>query len=364
MPANEFSKKRRPRGRQAPPAELAATLVRRGARRGVNIGPSSARRLAAQGQARAMRTVDDVCTIIQTARSEGKRLDFGGGLRRLNEAGGDVQQAIDRLRFGHTEMHPGVQKVSRYAAERGIELTAWTIRFYVRHRGEEGARAHIAGLANIMDAAAVLGEECSLGTALWRLSDADGDSGLAVERLVSRHQRTMARWGKRCEVAVTPRDQHEAAKARATCACRRCLDALARQLENYIGVMIRNDAAIRILDPDEARGAASEALMRAVETWPGGRSFTGWFSGVFRRHVGHIHSRRAHEEWSMLSLDQPIGGDRLGNPVTIGDLVPDRTVDPATIVVWRETLRERFGEIRAEREARSDEYDVFGAQAA
>lgn len=95
------------------------------------------------------------------------------------------------------------------------------------------------------------------------------------------------------------------------------------------------------LDRDEARAEANLELIQSIETWPGG-NFTGWFAACFRTRVRRIYSSRPVEQDAMLSLDAPsvLSNDDGGRTVSLGEQVPDRSIDVLSIVIWREQLAE------------------------
>ncbi len=127
-------------------------------------------------------------------------------------------------------------------------------------------------------------------------------------------------------------------------------------MQRYIGKMIAAPF-FRNLDREEARAEANLELIHSIETWPGG-NFTGWFAARFTRRVRKIYRSRSPKERETLSLDarDVLADDEGGRIVSLGERIPDRSVDVLTIVILRERLAEGVLELRRIRAERALEY--------
>lgn len=243
-----------------------------------------------------------------------------------------------------------------YAAERGVTLAPSSLDRRRRRHGLSGARLHVDKLGAIMDAASLLGIDCTQARATRRLSLAEGDARCVIADFTAERRRRLDRQTVTCRVPVPPRALGERANAFAGCGCPRCRDRLAVHMERYIGKLIAAPL-FRDLDRQEARAEANLELIRSAETWPGG-NFTGWFAARFTNRVRAIYRSRSAEERAMLSLnaESVLSDDNGGLRVALGERIPDRSVDVLRIVIWREQIAEKALERHRLLVAVSEEY--------
>jgi DNA-directed RNA polymerase specialized sigma24 family protein len=341
-----------------------ALLVQHAARHGVVLSYADAERLLRkQDVLPALRAVQDVCKVIRLCRSEQLELDFGSALRHLRACGGDPDETAKRLLWGAPGARPGVAEASRHAVRRGIDLEPAAIDRLVRTRGLDGAMRWIDKLHAVMAAADDLGVECDLKNASWRLSRAKGSVEAVVADLAAIQQRRVDGLTAPCGVMVPPRDWQERANAYAGCRCRPCREKLVIQMQPYIGKMLTNPF---FADLDDARSEANYELTNAIDQWPGGTNFAGWFAGFFRHRVLHTYANREPEDRTMLSLDAPAihADDRGGRVVSLLDRLADRSVDPAPVVERKLTIEASMTEKRRDREKRVTDYERRRGRAA
>jgi hypothetical protein len=314
-------------------------LIKHAARRGLNLDPASAKTLAALSALAATRKLNQACRLIQAGRYEDLELNLRDAMRRIDTCGGDIEEAIRRMLTGGPEARAGIPETVQYAADRGVLLAPSSIcKLFTKH-GSSGTRHYIDKLAVIMDAASILGIECTQTLAARRLSLAEGDARCVIADFTAEHRRRSDRRMITCRVTVPPRELSARANAFAGCGCPRCVDRLATQLQHYIGKMIAGPFFAR-LDRQEARAEANLELIRSIETWPGG-NFTGWFATRFQNRVHAIYASRSVEEQEMLSLDADgVLSDDGGLCVPLGERIPDRSVDVLSIVLLRERVAE------------------------
>jgi len=149
------------------------------------------------------------------------------------------------------EARPGIPETVQYAADRGVLLAPSSIcRLFTKH-GVSGTRRYIDKLAAIMDAASILGFDCTQTLAARRLSLAEGDAQCVIVDFTAEHRRRSDRRTITCRVPIPPRDLSARANAFAGCGCPHCVDRLAIQLQHYIGKMITGSFFAR-LDREEA----------------------------------------------------------------------------------------------------------------
>lgn len=331
-------------------------LVEHAARRGLKLDSVSAETLAPLGALAATRKLNHACRLIQIGYYEDLELSFRDALQRIDVCGGDVEEAIRRMLTGGPEAREGIPETIQYAAARGVLLAPRSVSSLFTKRGTGGTRQYIDKLATIMDAASVLGIDCTQTLATRRLSLAEGDARRVIADFAAEHRRRSDRRTITCRVAVPPRELGTRTNAFAGCGCPRCLDRLATQLQHYISKMIAGPFFAR-LDREEARAEANLELIRSVETWPGG-NFTGWFAARFKNRVRTIYTSRSAEERTMLSLDATdiLSEDVDGRSVPLGERIPDRSVDVLTIVLLRERIAEAALLLRQVRADRSEEF--------
>jgi hypothetical protein len=127
-------------------------------------------------------------------------------------------------------------------------------------------------------------------------------------------------------------------------------------MQRYIGKMIAAPF-FRNLDREEARAEANLELIHSIETWPGG-NFTGWFAARFTSRVRAIYRSRSAEERETLSLDarDVLANDEGGRIVSLGERIPDRSVDVLTIVLLRERLADAVLQLHRICAERASEY--------
>jgi hypothetical protein len=336
-------------------------LVERAGRQGITLDASSANTVASLGALAAVRKLDEVCRLIKTAAGEEIELSFGVALRRVDACGGNTEEAIRRVLAGRVESQAGVCDAVEYAAAQGVVLAPGSVANLFGKHGRSGARRYIDELGAIMDAAAVLGIDCTQVLATRRLTAADGNVQQVIAGFAAEHRRRSDRRSITCRVRVPPRGLGARTNAFAGCGCSRCLERLAAGLQHYIGRMISNPF-FGGLDPQEARAEANLELIPSVETWPGG-NFAGWFSNRCERRVRAIYRARAAEEREMASLDAPtvLAESDGGRTVPLGERIPDRSVDVLEIVLLRERVAEAALQLRQERADRGDEYTASSA---
>lgn len=331
-------------------------LIERAARQGLTLDPVTAKTLATLGVLVATRKLNHACRLIQAAHREDLELSFREALKRIATCGGDGEEAIRRLLTSGPEARAGVPETVQYASDRGVLLAPSSIcRLFTEH-GASGTRHYIDKLATIMDAASILGIDCTQTLATRRLSLADGDARRVIADFTAEHRRRSDRLTVTCRVIVPPSELGARSNAFAGCGCPRCLDRLATQLQHYIGKMIAGPFFAG-LDREEARAEANLELVRSVETWPGG-NFTGWFAACFKSRVNAIYASRSAEEQTMISLDAAsvLTNDNGGRDVLLGERIPDRSVDVLSIVLLRERVAEAALELRQLRADRGEEF--------
>jgi hypothetical protein len=238
------------------------------------------------------------------------------------------------------EARMGVSATIQYAAERGVTLAPSSLNRLFKRHGRRGTRLYVDKLGAIMDAASVLGIDCTQAHATRRLSLAKGDAQRVIADFTAERRRRLDRQTVTCRVSAPPRAHAERTNAFAGCGCPRCRDRLAAHMKRYIGKMIAAPLFLD-LDREEARAEANLELIRSAETWPGG-NFTGWFAARFTDRVRAIDRSRSAEEREMLSLDAEgvLSDDHGGRTVSLGERIPDRSVDVLRIVLWREQRAE------------------------
>jgi hypothetical protein len=331
-------------------------LIKHAARQGLILELATAKALVPLGALAATRKLNQACRLIQAGYHEDLKLSFRDALRRIDTCGGDVEEAIRRMLTGGPEARRGIPETVQYAADRGVLLAPSSIcKLFAKH-GASGTRCHIDKLAGIMDAASMLGIDCTQTLAARRLSLAEGDAQCVILDFTAEHRRRSDRRTITCRVPIPPRELSARANVFAGCGCPRCVDRLATQLQHYIGKMITGSFFAR-LDREEARAEANLELIRSVETWPGG-NFTGWFSTRFQNRVKAIYASRSAKEQEMLSLDADavLLNDESGLGVSLGERIPDRSVDVLSIVLFRERVAEAALEQRQLRADRAEEF--------
>jgi hypothetical protein len=331
-------------------------LVKRAARQGITLDMAGVTALVPLGALAATRKLNHVCRLISAGSSEGLELSFRDALRRIEMCGGDVEEAIRRMIAGGVEAMEGVPETVQYAADRGIALAPHSIYNHFRTRGHSGTRRYIDKLGAIMDAASVLGVNCTQALATQRLSRAEENVERAIAEFKAERCRRADRQKITCRVAVPPRAPSARSNALAGCGCPRCRDRLAADMTHYISKMIASPFFID-LDREEARAEANLALIQAVDTWPGG-NFTGWFATCFKRRAQAIYALRSVAERAMLSLDAEgvLSDDNGGHTVPLAERIPDRSTDVLTIVLLRERVAEAALELRRVRGERGEEF--------
>lgn len=223
----------------------------------------------------------------------------------------------------------------RYAAYRGVELTASYVHSLSCKLGPQATRRYVDKLGEIMDAAATLGLDCPQTLASRRLSLAGGDAQQVIDGFATEARRRLDRQRAGCSATVPPREFRERTNALANCGCPRCRGRLALLMQRYIGSLV-NSRLCDGLYADEARAEANLMLIEAAETWPGG-NFTGWFAQVFKSHVNEIYrSHLGERETISLDAEAVLHPDNGARTVPLYERVPDRTVDVLNIVLLRE----------------------------
>ncbi|HEY2718004.1 MAG TPA: hypothetical protein VGI52_00130 [Solirubrobacteraceae bacterium] len=334
-----------------------ALVAAHAARCGLRLRPADLSKLASLEVGTAIEQLNDVSRVIAVARSEQLQLDFHSASREIDASGGDADEAIRRLLADGIERRPGVAETVEYAAARGVEFTAHSIYRLFLERGRGETFRYIDQLAAIMDAAAALGLECSQTLAARRLSLLGGNAHRVIDGFAAQQRRRSDRLSAPCAVRIPPHTPRARADAFAGCGCPVCLRRLATQLKPYIAKTIAAPYFAG-LDRDEARAEANLELIRSVETWPGGH-FTGWFAARFQRRVQEIYRSHPPHEREMLSLDASgvLADGEGGSLVSLGERVPDRSIDVLLIVIQREQLAEKALEQRGIRARRGEEFD-------
>jgi hypothetical protein len=332
-------------------------LIERAARQDVTLDPTSARALAGLGTIAATRKLDGVCHLIRAGRTRGLELSFQEASQRIEARGGNVAEAIRRLAAAHrAEIRKTTSETIRYAADRGLMFAPSSIEQHLKQRGRRGTQAYIDQLGAIMDTAAIVGADCSQTLATRRLSLAEGDARQVIADFVASHRRRLDRQTIACRVPVPPHAPRERANAFAGCGCQRCCDRLAAHMQGYIGKLVATPL-FQGLDREEASAIANLELIQSLETWPGG-NFTGWFAIRLKCRVLEIYRSRSAEERKLISLDAAyaLADDESGRIVSLGERVPDRSIDVLIIVLLRERLAEAALQLRRTRAERSEEY--------
>jgi hypothetical protein len=315
-------------------------LIDRAERQDVVLSRASARIPAMLDPHSANRMVDGVCRLMQEAKDEGIHIGLRAALNRIEACGGDVNEAIRRTVSLGAEAREGVPETIQYAAERGIVLTPQAIVGLFRRRGIRDTRRYIDDLGTIMDAASTFSIDCTQARAIRLVIRADGNARRVVADFAAQHRRRADRRIARCQVTTPPRALDARTNAFAGCGCPRCCERLATHMQPYIAKLVAQPY-FAYLDRDEARAEANLELIQSIETWPGG-NFTGWFAARFSTRVKQIYRSRPVEQDEMLSLDATgvLTNDDGGRTVSLGEQVPDRSVDVLSIVIWREQLAE------------------------
>jgi hypothetical protein len=248
-----------------------------------------------------------------------------------------------------------------YAAERGIVFTHQAVVGLLRRRGIDNARGYIDDLEKIMDKACTSNVDCTQAQAIRRLTLAGGDAQRVVADLAAHERRRADRRTAKCGVIAPPRELGARTNAFAGCSCPRCCERLAAHMPRYIGKLIAKPY-FAYLDRDEARAEANLELIQSIETWPGG-NFTGWFAARFYTRVKEIYRSRPVEQDDMCSLDAAsvLAYDDGGRIVSLGERVPDRSVDVLRIVIWREQRAEAALKKHRECVERAREYESQAA---
>jgi hypothetical protein len=262
--------------------------------------------------------------------------------------------APNAIDSGHQDR--GAEPIARHAANRGVALTAGSIGCLTRQLGERKTAIYIDNIGKIMDAASMLGMECSQARATRRLSRAGGDVEQVIAEFAAEHRRRADRRNAPCRVPVPPHALTDRPNAFAGCGCPHCCERLASHMERYINKMI----AARFfsgLDREEARGEAYLELVRSIDTWPGG-NFTGWFSVRFTNRVKEIYRSRSNLERETMSLDTDmVPSHDNARTVPLAERIPDRTVDVLTIVLLRERIFWPILQLRRACAARAGEFE-------
>jgi DNA-directed RNA polymerase specialized sigma24 family protein len=340
-------------------------LVQRSTSHGVAMSTAEAERLLSTlDLLAALRVVEGACGIVRVAWSEQRvELDFSSALRYLRACGGDADQAKARLLWRPSDARPGTPEVTRRARVRGIDLEPERIDTLVKRRGVEGALRYVDKVHAVLEATRELGIECAQTLAIWRLSRAKERPTAVIASFAAEQRRRVDRLTAPCGVKVPPRGFRERANVHAECGCPSCSNRLTSHMQRYIGKMLANPF---FADLDDAWSEAHHALADAIDQWPGGENFAGWFSVFFKNRVRGIYATRAPEERTMVSLDAPADpfderGHRMVSPI---DRLADRSVDPAPIVVRKITIEDSVGEKRREREERVAAYELRRRRAA
>jgi hypothetical protein len=311
----------------------------------------------------ATRKLNQATRLIAVARQEDLEVGPREALRRIESCDGDAEEAIRRMLNGGLEARAGVPELLQYSSDRGVLLLPSSVHRLLARYGDAGARVHVYKLAAIMDAAALLGFECSQTLAGRRLSAAEGDAQQVVADFEAEYRRRADRRTAKCRVLVPPRELRARSNALAGCGCPRCLTRLTEHLQHYIAKVIALSFFAR-LGRDEARSEAYLELIRSAEAWTGGPNFTGFFATRFLRRVKAIYESAWEKEQGMLSLDADgvLADDEGGHRVPLGERIPDRSVDVIVIVLLRERVAEAELLLRGLRADRCREFDCGDAE--
>jgi DNA-directed RNA polymerase specialized sigma24 family protein len=244
-----------------------------------------------------------------------------------------------------------------YAERRGLTFTSSSIRYLFKRHGHAGAHRHLDRLGAILDAAAIVGCDCTQSRAARRLALAKGDAQAVIDELAAQRRRRVDRRTAPCAVPISPPTLALRSNAYASCGCPHCMRRLANQLQRYIEKMISAPYFSRV-DRDEARAEAYLELIDSAERWPGGPSFTGWFSISFERRIQALYRSRQRAQTVSLDAEWALTNDEGGRIVPLGERVPDRSIDVLTIVIIRELRAEQELARRAVRAMRSAEFEL------
>ena len=294
--------------------------------------------------------------MIRVGRGEQMAITFRDALRRLDAVGGNLTEATQRL-LCSVEFRPGVQEAIKAADAYGVDIAPATLYKRILANGVAPTLRYLKDLAAIVDRASVLGLTCSQAAAASRLSRAGNDADAVLNDLEDQHRRRVRRNAEPCRVPVPPHDRRERANALAGCGCRRCQERLTRHLERYIGTMLASPL-VADLEPEEASAVAHLELVEAVDEWPGGRNFAGWFSRRFETRVLTIYRSRKEDERYMLSLDAPVRDSGDGRLISLWERVPYLSRDTFYVVLDRLRIQDRLDRLTRERAARAAEYDM------
>lgn len=255
---------------------------------------------------------------------------------------GDVKVNAIKVRGERGEASPA--EVARWAVEQGVPLSRETARRWLARMDAATARARALDALAIEREASALGLPITFKTAL-----AKAGRGVDADALIADMRAFAARTRRREAVTdcifAPARTREATIDARARCKCADCLGDLARELSHYTR-KIASGVAHLGLDLDDAEQESYFALLCAVDTWPddGTGHFKKWFAAHLHNYLLRQRERNhAAVRWApgSISLQTDVETD-----VTVGDLVPDRSVDVAVIVEQRETLREWIASVR------------------
>lgn len=346
--------------RQASQAAIRAEAVRliaRAAAERIRLDRASAEELAAHGPRDGVRELDRVLWLIRAAdAAEGCTLTARRALDLLDISGGRREEALRKVANGGPELRPGVSGMLEHAASRGLDFTPRRISELFRERGTRETRCYLNDLVAVMEAAAQAGIECTQLSATRRLGDADGDVDRVLAGFRATRRRREDRRAAPCRARRPPRDRAARGNAFARCGCRRCEERLVLHMRPYMSTVVSRSSYAR-RHREDAYSVGYLVLLEAIDTWPAGEcDFARWFAACLSNRLKRLYALSLREEERVDSLDATFLTDTLGRPISLYELVPDRSHNPLGVVLFLELLRELKSERHGACAERSEEY--------
>jgi hypothetical protein len=255
------------------------------------------------------------------------------------------------------------------AAEQGTPVSRRTAR-RLASRHAHDAPEYLRGLGRVRDAASRSGMRIDAASAALRITAAEGDAQLAIERLDQRARNRRLMEAKYCRAPYRSGSRDVRIDRAARCKCRGCFYKLWEELEPYTNTLIERHRRRHCRDRDrfevldDLRGTARQMLYEACLGWSCNDGFATFYGTVLtnalnsalRVELAEIRGGGARPA----SLEAPLFYDGL-RPVTLADRVPDRSIDPLTILLAKERLEEMDRSRRYEIEEIEQLYAVLAA---
>jgi hypothetical protein len=127
-------------------------------------------------------------------------------------------------------------------------------------------------------------------------------------------------------------------------------------MRSYISTVVSKSYYAR-RHRDEAYAVGDLMLFEMIDDWPAGEcDFAPWFAGCLSNRLKRLYVSSVREEKRVSSLDATFLTDALGLPISLYELVPDRSCNPLGVVLILEFLRELKSERDGACAERSEEY--------